>query len=222
MRTLGIIALTVVLLIGGVIGWYKISYPTYTYRYRMTVEVMVDGTVRAGSSVIEIRIDKQPPVGSAPPEVSRVYGEAVLVDLGKGRNIIALLATGTKGEDVDYPYHVVPRLFALTYDDRDLSKLSTLQGRREVPVASMPTFVTFSNLNDHKTVRLIGLGEFEQVFGPGARVTRVLVEMTSEPVTRGIEKRLPWLPHPRYLSGNFSCAHSEPHCLHGAHFLRNN
>ena len=38
---------------------YKINYPTYTYRYRMTVNVEVDGQMRSGSSVIEVRVSKQ-------------------------------------------------------------------------------------------------------------------------------------------------------------------
>jgi hypothetical protein len=56
MNRLGIIALAIV----GVFALYKLSYPTYSCRYRMTVNVKVDGQMRSGSSVIEFQISKQP------------------------------------------------------------------------------------------------------------------------------------------------------------------
>lgn len=100
MKVLGVIGLVVALAIGGVIAWWKINYPTYTYRCRMNVEVLVDGAVRSGASVIEVRIDKQPKFGSAPPQVSHVYGEAVFVDLGGGRNVVALLPSEFVGRPI--------------------------------------------------------------------------------------------------------------------------
>ncbi len=95
MRRSGTIALVVALLIGGGFAWCKLTYPKYTYRYRMTVEVMVDGVVRSGSSVIEIRIQTQPNLLSNSTIVPHVRGEATYVDLGGGRNVIALLAMST-------------------------------------------------------------------------------------------------------------------------------
>lgn len=196
MRTLGIIALTVVLLIGGAVVWYKISYPTYTYRYRMTVEATVDGVVRSGSSVIEVNVEKQPQFGQAPPQVSRCHGEAVFVDLGNGRNVIALLAAGPKAEDVNYCYNFVPTLFGLTFKDEDLAKLADLQGTREVSASHMPTFVTFGNLADPTSARVVAPDQFQQVFGPDVHFRRVWIEMTDDLVTRGIEEKLLWWGKP--------------------------
>ena len=56
MKWLGI-ALAVI--VAGVV-LFKLKYPTYAYRYRMTVTVAVNGQVHTGSSVIETRISKQP------------------------------------------------------------------------------------------------------------------------------------------------------------------
>jgi hypothetical protein len=124
MRTLGIIlgsiVLIIALLIGGAIAWWKVNYPTYTYRYRTTVEVEVDGTVHSGSSVIEVGINNQPPIGSAPPYVAHLRGEAVFVDLGRGRNVIALLAAGAPVPNVNYPDSIVPALFDLPFLIREL------------------------------------------------------------------------------------------------------
>jgi hypothetical protein len=187
-RALGIVAACIVVLIGGAIAWWKVSYPTYTYRYRMTVEVIVDGAVRSGSSVREVRIDKQPQFGSAPPQVSRVRGEAVFIDLGDGRNLIALLASGPTAKDVNYSYNVVPAAFGLTFDDRDLAKLSSLRGVR--PLSRWPTFVTLADPNDPKTARVV-TDDFEQVFGPGVHPRSVVVEPTDAPITWRIEEKMP-------------------------------
>jgi hypothetical protein len=43
-----------------VYGFYKIKYPTYTYRYRMTVAVDAGGETRSASSVIEVTATRVP------------------------------------------------------------------------------------------------------------------------------------------------------------------
>jgi hypothetical protein len=48
------------------------------------------------------------------------------------------------------------------------------------------------DLNDPSNARVVRPDEFEAVFGPGVRFKRVWIEMTDEPVTRGIEKKFPW------------------------------
>lgn len=119
MKKLGIFVVIVV----GLYLAYKLVYPTYTYRYRMVVEVDVRGETKSGASVIEVSLSKQPKfLPEVPSVATTVRGEAVFVDLGDGRNVIALLASGPNGTDVDYPQHVVPLHFNLSYADGDLVK----------------------------------------------------------------------------------------------------
>jgi hypothetical protein len=193
MRIFGIIAVGIALLIVGSI-WYKARYPTYIYRYRMTVEVEVDGTVRSGASVIEVTLKKRPRIT---PEslsvVPFVKGDAVFVDLGGGRNVIALLASGPIANYIDNPVFLVPMLFGLPGGDLDLVKYSGLQGRRDLTAQLLPTFVTFSDLSEPKSARVVPSNEFERMFGLGVRFRGAWIEMTNEPVTRGIETKLSWL-----------------------------
>lgn len=160
----------------------------------MTVEIAVDDTVRSGSSVIEVRLRRQPRIlPETLPVVPKVIGEAVFVDLGRGRNVIALLASGPNGSGFNYPDHIVPELFHInTLDDRELAKITSLRGRRDIPERYLPTFVTFADLNDPKSARVVKPDEFSQVFGAGAHLKGVWIEMTSEAVTNGIENRFPW------------------------------
>jgi hypothetical protein len=70
----------------------------------------------------------------------------------------------------------------------------------------VPTLVTFGNVTDPNTVRVLDPGDIEAVFGSGFRLNRVTLEMVpvglwpldfggllGEPMTRGIEKKLPWI-----------------------------
>lgn len=156
----------------------------------MTVNVEADGKVYSGSSVIEVRLTKQVQLTTEmPPLKTEVSGEAVFVDLGGGRNVIALLASGANARNSDHPKYIVAKHFNLSYEDRDLVKFPKLQG--SWIESELPTIITFTDLNDPKTARVVL--SFDEVFGPGARLGDVTIEMTGAPVTRGIEQKLPLL-----------------------------
>ena len=87
--------------------------------------------------------------------------------------------------------------FKLSWDDWDLAKYSDLRGSWDLPESDMPTFVTFGDLNDPKSARMVRPSEFEQVFGPGVQFKRVEIEMTRVAVTRGIEKKVSGLQNPK-------------------------
>jgi hypothetical protein len=208
MRVLAIIALCIALLIGSGLAWCKFAYPSYTYRYRMTVEVDVGGVVHTGSNVIEVTAQKQPAfVWGVTPVLSTVKGDAVFVDLGEGRNVIALLASGPNGNDVDYPGRLINLVYGLSYEDRDLPKFPVLKGSRDLPPQLLPTFVTFADLNDPKTARVVSPDEFNRVFGIDVHLKRAWIEMTTDPVTKGIEKKMPMLNSHR---DTMQRAYSEP------------
>jgi len=189
MKPLGI----VVAVIAIVVVLYKLSYPTYTCRYRMTVNVEVDGKLRSGSSVIEFQISKQmrflPDVN---PIKFDAVGEAVFVDLGGQRSLVALLKSGENATDGNFPLRVVPAHFKLD-TDRQLASLPSLRGRWELPAQDLPTLATFSDANNSATLRVIRPDQLEQTFGPDVRWRGIVIEMTTDPVTHGLEARLPFL-----------------------------
>ena len=124
-----------------------------------------------------------------------VAGEAVFVDLGRQRNIVALLASGPYAENAEYPQGVVRSHFKqnLTIDRHAESLFRWLRGNWELPSEDLPTLVTFSNPGDPATAKILRADQLEQVFGPGVRWRGVRVEMTTDAVTHKIELRLPWV-----------------------------
>lgn len=182
---------------------YKFLYPTYTYRYRLSVDVETPDGLRSGSSVIEVRYEMFPEINGR-DHISRVFGEAVFVDLGQGKNLVGLLAAGPSGEDVDYPGRIVFLAFNLDGNDPDTPKrLLRLQGKRdldiyhsslyEVTKRFLPTFVTFRDLKDLSTARVAPPGLFDEIFGAGFKLRSVAIEMTTDPITEGIKNKIPWV-----------------------------
>jgi hypothetical protein len=126
--------------------------------------------------------------------VSSDRGEAAFVDLGAGRNIIALLTSGPYAERHGAPLNLIPSHFKLNLsDNRQLVSLPALRGNWELTGKDIPTLVTFSNPGDPETLRLIRTDQLEQTFGPGVHWRGIFVEMTTDAVTHSIESKLPWV-----------------------------
>src|ERR1051325_677921 len=97
MKLLGIIAAVALALYLGV----TLAFPSYTHRYRLTIELDTPEGVRSGSSVIEVtRKDVRWILIAQGRHEFDVRGEAVFVDLGANRHVIAIMAHGARGEDV--------------------------------------------------------------------------------------------------------------------------
>jgi hypothetical protein len=192
MRTFGIIMLCILAVIGGGIAWWASQTPTYVHRYRLTIEAEVGGVLRSGASVIEVRTtDYKAGLPETKGLRSRVIGDAVFLDLGRGQNVIALLGFNPHGarEMIDLlDFHV----FRASNPRLQIEDLPKLTGRAPLPDNLMPTLITFSDLNDPKSAKEVGFTEFERVFGADVHFKGVWIEMTNVGVTRGIEKKLLW------------------------------
>jgi hypothetical protein len=177
-----------------VYGFYKIKYPTYTYRYRMTMEIDAGGQTRSGSSVIEVAVTRVPQIL---PEVGpyewSVEGQAIFIDLPDRKNIVALLASGAVGELRGFPLGIIPRVFRGPNGRApNVEDLPDLRGRRELTKDQFPTLVTVSNPNDARTARVVDGDSLGSTLGVHLR--SISVEMTKAPVTPvDIERHLPFL-----------------------------
>lgn len=217
--------------------------PTFTYRYRLTVEVDTPKGVKSGSSVIETTLQNNHGVKWAPMEArkfaSYVRGDAVFVDLGQGRHVIALLAMGKAAQgDLDFRTIVLGSLGVRWWDPAlVLPALTDAVDRRavlEVPSAFLPTLVMFRDLGNPVTAKIIEPDAFDFVFGAGHSLRRVTVQMVpmgwwplnalglyGASVTREIEQKLPWVITIRgYLSGKFACNPRVELCLDVGQFRR--
>jgi hypothetical protein len=190
MRTFGIIAVVVAMLIGGFI-WY-INLPDHYYR--LGIEVETPDGLKSAASTFEIH---QSYHAWGLPEAQglrvRFKGDAVFLDLGQGRNVVALLAHGPHGQDKSR----IEQLdnIAFSHGGREIPWYATkdLAGSAQLLGKNVPTLATLSDVNDPSSARVIQPDEFEAVFGPGYRFKRAWIEMTEGPVTRNIDVKLPWV-----------------------------
>jgi hypothetical protein len=187
MKKFAIAAIAIVAALGAV-TLYKFKYPTYTYRYRMTVEVNSGGEVRSGSSVIEVNARRQPQfLPEVGPFERWTLGQAVFIELPGGKNIVALLVSGPAGEDADYSVEIIHRLFNVGVEG-----LPSLRGHRELTTDQMPTLVTVINPNDGASAQVVRPDALDGVLGVHLR--SISIEMTADPVTAiDIDSRLPFL-----------------------------
>jgi hypothetical protein len=135
-----------------------------------------------------------------------VRGEAVFVDLGEGRNVVAIMARGPRGDEgVDFDW-LVPSVLRIRFP-RDAEKLPS-SGVFEVPPHLLPTLVTFADPNDPASARVVESPAFAQAFGPGYAFRRATIEMLPQgwaskvgfnalPGAGLIETKLPWISEKR-------------------------
>lgn len=155
----------------------------------MTVYVDTPAGQRSGSSVIEVVSTPPGPMGSSQNDVR---GEAVAVDLPDG-TLFALLRSPTDRSGA--PYYV-GRAYAGVLPrgqdwktDIDMLKRQTYPA--PLPMDDMPLLVRFGNPADARTIEVLDPANLSPSFGPRVRLKRIVVQMTDDPVTETIERRLP-------------------------------
>lgn len=191
------------------------------YRYKMTVVVATPEGERSFSSVREVRQEERFSVldSSGRTVWTELTGEAVIMDLPGRRTVYALL---DKPDRSEYAEHIAgaallpmvrrpkrdPRFDDLTskpgeYLDRQAAEQQAMVktvGPRELPrirtVNSLgvplnepldlwPMLVTFDDPADPTTVR--------EVTPESIGVRRIMIEITDEPISEGIDQKLTWL-----------------------------
>lgn len=171
-----------------------------TIRYRLTINVEVDGKLVSGSGVIQVKqADTRGLFGSMGGFGNEVSGEAIVVDLGPHGVLFALLHGPKAGYgDLGGPAWMLFHAFAdlLKIETDPLPQMRLLREhhpRRVLEVDEIPMLVKFRDLDDPKSVEQIEPGNLAATFGSGIALRDAVIEVTEAPLTTGIEVKLPWL-----------------------------
>ena len=166
-------------------------------RYKMTVEVETPSGIRSGSTVRQMTLVTPPNFPFMLGEsgaVWRLKGEAVTVELPDGRLLFAI----SRGEHLDpmQPTSEISRLFD-RYGRGAPKPISIWSNSRRLKASDfdnfMPMLVTFDDVNDPSTARLVEPDKLDAEFGAGFKLRRITVNQTNERVSEGIEEYLPWM-----------------------------
>jgi hypothetical protein len=133
-------------------------------------------------------------------------GDAVFVDLGGGKNLVALLAHNDKSLELDEINYVALRAYKAAGRNATFNQMSQMTGTVPVKGEVIPVLVSFTDPADPGTARVVSPEGVEAVLGKGIRLRTISAEVVpngvwpldfggplGDPVTRGIEAKLPWL-----------------------------
>ncbi|WP_143035637.1 hypothetical protein [Bradyrhizobium sp. Rc2d] len=171
-----------------------------TIRYRLTFNVAVDGKPVSGSGIIQVKqSDTRALFGSMGGFGNEVTGEAVTVDLGSHGEFFALLrgprvGLGRLGDPAWLLFHAFGDLLKSETDPLPQVRLLKEQrARRVLHSDETPMLVRFRDLDEPKSVEQIDPANLAATFGTGIVLREAVIEVTEDPVTAGIEAKLPWL-----------------------------
>lgn len=177
------------------------------FRYRLTVEIDTPHGLRMGSSVIEVTAGEVgTTLGGANAEAR---GEAVAVDIAPGQTLFVLLRSDASyGWAAGIMSGVTPEPGdpSISRDDRFGAHIEAVRANHKLnivprwfpprlsadkPVSGYPIMVRFRDLRDPRTVERVDPDNLAASFGSGVTLRRITVQLTDDPITTGIEKRLP-------------------------------
>lgn len=187
---------------GGLYLAYLVVLPRVYLRYRLTVDVEVDGVMRTGSGVVEIAYQGMPDwlseIGQGAHFGGEMRGYAITVDLGE-RGL--LFVVNSRPLLVDPKTHLLalPKLASLTmlpfiayglsqsYDSSTglaaVRELQTKKGAVDVPPDSLPMVVRFRNIDKADTIEELDPRDLSAAYGPGVRLARARFEFTTDRVS---------------------------------------
>jgi hypothetical protein len=200
-KWVGPIALLAALVIGDQI---RINRPGH--KYRLAVEVETPAGVKSAAGVMSVHPDR----GYSRSGSTLTKGDAVLVDLGGGKNLVVLLAhIDDNNLDLDGMNYLALRAFNAAGRRISFKEMSQMTGAVPVTGALVPVLAAFGDINDPATMRVVKPDDLEATYGKGFALRGVTVEAVpngfwpldvggalGEPVTRGIEAKLPWWNRP--------------------------
>lgn len=161
-----------------------------SWHQKLVLEVETPNVTVSGQSVMRIDVRHEPQIIAHQGGIFKdVIGEAAFVDLGGGRYLFALL--GDEANRALYTFE--PAEMADGHMDGFI-RLADMREARPLPRKLWPRLVTFTDIADPMTVRLVDPENLAASFGPGYRLRSVTLEITDEPVSEGdVEKVLEWL-----------------------------
>jgi hypothetical protein len=133
-------------------------------------------------------------------------GDAVMVDLGGGRNLVALLAHIDKQVETDGINYLALRAYRAAGRNVSFNEMNGLSGAVPLTGELIPVLISFVDPRDPATARAVPPADVAAALGKGFRLRGISTEavptglwpldfggVLGEPVTREIEAKLPWL-----------------------------
>ena len=186
-----------IVLVLAMLGYCRDVIFPYSWHQKMTIEVEADGQVYSGSSVVRVSWRKNDPLGAANGAtwLSSLRGEAPFVEI-PGRGVLfALLRTANNSSHAEnLATGILTNRLGSPRGNEDLMAVKEAEGETFILTeAYYPLLVTFTDISDPKTIKVVDPGNLSSTFGLEFSLKQITVEITNEPVTEGkIAQVLGW------------------------------
>lgn len=182
------------------------------WNYRIIVNINTPDGLVSGSAVRQLKVRKKFAAFLNPDTQKINYklaGEAVIINLDKYGVLFALID--------DYSHE---RAYKVFLDNRS-SRPESPEFFRDLKIGKkvelthdFPKFVVFETPLDPKSIKGLGRTAIPNVLGKGVTFNSIWIEVTTDPVTWGIEREIPWLPElkntPGYIGGSSKYPYEDP------------
>ncbi|NYJ10062.1 hypothetical protein GGI64_001081 [Rhizobium leguminosarum] len=191
---------------------------TTSVRFKVIAPATVDGRPAESSSVMEVSYSKVTHSLIGNGGITRLYGEALIFDLGgRGTVYILPIRRPPSGSIIYNIYEFsVLRTFGVknsvgSLTSADFDTLRMAKGRRPYNVdnSQLPTIIAFADEENPKTVYEIDPAKLGTRF-PGVVFKRFDIEITDEPLTTKLRTQLPWLNSSKRLFQSDPPGHLRP------------
>ncbi len=131
---------------------------TYEWNQKLTLVVQTPSDDRVASAVTEITKGTANPIGAGPGAYTYMKGEAVVLELVHGRYLFVLLEDNQQSLAIEFWRHAngAEETWALIQRTRE---------KVELPPKLYPRFVTFDDIHDPKTLKLVDSDDMDAVLG---------------------------------------------------------
>ena len=166
----------------------------HAYKYKFTLGIRDQGVVRQASSVVRVATSYSNTIDGN-YGIAHSEGEATYIRLSSGKYVFALLKGKNYGW-IENPSGVLWKAYGIesTGKPADIDALRDHSETISLGIESLPFIVTFSNISDPNTVMVLDPENMEGRLGLGVEFAFANICVTSESITKSIDRVLPWLP----------------------------
>ena len=198
-RWIGLVIIATALLAGDQI---RLRRPDH--KYRLTIEIETAQGLKTASGVFAVHPNRS--YGGSGSAGTQTKGDALVVDLDNSKSLVVLIAEGGNPLDIDGMNYIAMRAInAATGKRVQFRELKSLVASAPVADELMPVMLAFADINDPSSARAIKPDQFSAAFDAQTKLRSLTIATLppgwwpadfggalGEPMTRGIENRLPW------------------------------
>ena len=197
-------------------GWRSLAGPVH--KYRLSVHIQTPERTVSRASIYAVYQDVS--IGAIGGG-TYTRGDGVFLDLGNGKNLVVTMDIGMRASGISGGMDgLALKAFADVGTKVPFKQANKLTGTVPVRGYNIPTLISFENINDETSWRVIRPDNLEEVFGKGHHFLGMSLTMEpvgfwpfdfggrlGNPVTHGIERHLLWLKQRGALPDYYSTRH---------------